>query len=122
MSKEGYKGIAIFVLTGEALSDVLMLDGEGIVTQNVRYISRLVDQMADIVPGRYLSNGVNKTKKTIQFRFYKQFQSTGCSKKWRVTCDKEEFVEGSGKVKFVFSENEEDCDCVQELNVLDPDR
>lgn len=101
------------MLTGEALHDVLMLDGDGKVTQNPRYISRLVDQMADIAPGRYLSKGVSKTEKTIRFRFYKQCQSTGCKKKWAVTCNKEEFLED--KVKFVFSENEEDCNCVQVL-------
>lgn len=114
MLNECYKETGNFVLAGEALHDVLMLDGDGKVTHNNRrYISRLVDQMAEIAPGRYLSKGVNNTEKKMQFRFYKQCHSTGCKKKWIVTCNKKEFLED--KVRFVFSENDEVCNCVQVL-------
>lgn len=106
--------IGKFVLSGEELKDVLMLNADGKVSQNPgRYISRLTDEMVNLRPARYLSGGVCNNAKQMRFRFYKQCKATGCNNKLLVSCNKSEFI--NGKVEFVLYENDIACDCVQEL-------
>lgn len=110
--KQNWNKLGSFELSGDKLLEVLV-EEDGVVKKNVkRYINRLAEELSIQWPGRYTSQGEKSWKgsNSLKFHFTRSCYQSGCLKKWRVTCHKDDFV--SGSVVFIVEDNGVQCYCM----------